>query len=184
MERLVEEKPKYKGKGKLTAAMRKKVTTAAQCAIKMRSDEKDTKRAVEFLRQDLRNGPLHCFGVYTNCSTDYCKVISSTPHTTSANDSDTTSINNDNTCILEQSDLQLSDQEVLAAIATQEEQFWEDAVNEEGIEAVRSVAPESSDIVDPELVYDIQRLVGQSIGKADKLIGKEKQHALVALTEI
>ena len=95
----------------------------SRCAIKMRSGEKDTKRAVELLRQDLRNGPLHCFGVHTNCSTDYCKVINSTSCTTSANDSDATSTNNDNTCTLERSDLELSDQEVLAAIATQEEQF-------------------------------------------------------------
>ena len=78
LERLVEEKPKYKGKGKFTTAMRKKLTTAARCAIKVRSGENDTKHAVKFLRQDLRNGPLHCFGVHTNCSTDYCKVINST----------------------------------------------------------------------------------------------------------
>ena len=161
LERLVEKKQKYKGNGKLTAAMRKKLTKAAQCAIKMGSGEKDTKRAVELLRQYLRYGPLHCFGAHTNCSTDYCKIISSTSHTTSANDSDTTSTNNDNTCTLEQSALEVSDQEVLAAIATQEqEQFWEDAVNEEGMKAVWSVAPESPDIVDPELVYDIQCLVG------------------------
>ena len=71
LERLVQEKPQYKGKGKLTATMRKKLATAARCAIKMRSGEKDTKRAVELLRQDLRNGPLHCFGIHSNCSTDY-----------------------------------------------------------------------------------------------------------------
>ena len=35
LEKLVAEKPHYKGKGKLTVAMRKCLTTAARCAIKM-----------------------------------------------------------------------------------------------------------------------------------------------------
>ena len=37
LERLVTEKPHYKGRGKLTVAIRKCLTTAARCAIKMRS---------------------------------------------------------------------------------------------------------------------------------------------------
>ncbi len=57
LEKLVAEKPHYKGRGKLTEAMRKRLTTAARCAIKMRSAESDTKRATELLRQDLSNGP-------------------------------------------------------------------------------------------------------------------------------
>ena len=77
LEKLVAEKPHYKGKGKLTVAMRKRLTTAARCAIKMRSTGSDVKRATELLQQDLRNGPLHCFSVHTNCSTNYCKVTRS-----------------------------------------------------------------------------------------------------------
>ena len=30
--------------------------------------------AVVKLRKDLINGPLHCFGYHTKCSTDFCKV--------------------------------------------------------------------------------------------------------------
>ena len=82
LEKLVQEKGKYKGKGKLTERMRKRLTTAARCAIKMRSTDPDKKRATELLRQDLRNGPLHCFGIHTHCSTDYCKIAQST-HTDS-----------------------------------------------------------------------------------------------------
>ena len=37
LEKLVAEKPHYKGKGKLTVAMQKRLTTAARCAIKMQS---------------------------------------------------------------------------------------------------------------------------------------------------
>ena len=77
LEKLVAEKPHYKGKGKLTVAMQKCLTTAARCAIKMQSTGSDVKRATELLQQDLRNGPLHCSGVHTSCSTDYCKVTRS-----------------------------------------------------------------------------------------------------------
>ena len=181
LERLVQEKPQYKGKGKLTATMRKKLATAARCAIKMRSGEKDTKRAVELLRQDLRNGPLHCFGIHSNCSTDYCKVKGSTTHTgtTNTNPLDIDNDSTDNTLeqstnTLNQNDLELSDKEILTAIANQEEQFWEDALDEEDMETVRSVAPEPPQDVDPEMIWDIQLLVGRLITKADKLIGKEK----------
>ena len=58
-------------------AMRKRLTTAARCAIKMRSIESDAKRATELLHQDLINGPRHCFGMHSDCSTDYYKVVCS-----------------------------------------------------------------------------------------------------------
>ena len=64
----------YKGKGGLTQKMRKRLTCAARCAMKMRSQEPDTTKAVKLLVQDLVNGPLHCFGFHTKCSTDFCKV--------------------------------------------------------------------------------------------------------------
>ena len=84
LEKLVAEKPHYKEKGKLTVAMQKRLTTAARCAIKMQSTGSDVKRATKLLQQDLRNGPLHCSGVHTNCSTDCCKVTCSSqiPDTT------------------------------------------------------------------------------------------------------
>ena len=75
LEKLVQEKPRFKGKGKLTTNMRKRLTKAARCAIKMRSSMTDRKLAVKLLREDLRNGPFHCFGDHTKCSTDYCKVV-------------------------------------------------------------------------------------------------------------
>jgi len=63
----------YKGKGGLTSLMRKRLTSAARCAIKMRSKEADQKKAVKLLEQDLINGPRHCFGIHTHCSSDFCK---------------------------------------------------------------------------------------------------------------
>ena len=41
LEKLVAENPSYKGKGGLTSKMRKRLTSAARCAIKMRSIKKD-----------------------------------------------------------------------------------------------------------------------------------------------
>ena len=39
LEKLVQDKPSYKGKGKLTETMRKRLTIAARCAIVMQSKE-------------------------------------------------------------------------------------------------------------------------------------------------
>ena len=72
LEKVVQENPKYKGKGGLTAKMRQRLTTAARCAIKMRSQEENRKEAIKKLQSDLQNGPYHCFGIHDNCSTDFC----------------------------------------------------------------------------------------------------------------
>lgn len=53
--------------------MRRRLTSAARCAIKMRSTHLDRKEAVKLLQRDL-NSPHHCFGIRSNCSSEYCKV--------------------------------------------------------------------------------------------------------------
>ena len=70
LEKIVQDFPKYKGKGRLTQRAIKRLTTGARCAIKMHSKTGD----VEELRKDLRNGPSHVFSDHTNCSTSFCKV--------------------------------------------------------------------------------------------------------------
>ena len=40
----------------------------------MRSYETDVKKVVELLSRDLLNRPLHCFDIYSHCSTDFCTV--------------------------------------------------------------------------------------------------------------
>ena len=72
LERLVQDNPSYKGSGGLTVKMRKKLVSAARCAIRMRSREPDKKIALASLRRDLCNGPLHCFGLHNSCSPDFC----------------------------------------------------------------------------------------------------------------
>ena len=68
LENLVNNNPNYKGKGKLTEAMRKKLTKAARSAIIMRSKESDKQHAVLKLQHDLLNGPLHCFSSTLNAA--------------------------------------------------------------------------------------------------------------------
>ena len=166
LEKLVAEKPHYKGRGKLTEGMRKRLTTAARCAIKMRSTESNAKRATELLRQDLRNGPLHCFGVHTNCSTDYCKVARTGPSNATPDNCGTFQLQEVTSENLDE------EEQSLYAVAAQEEQFWRDALDEKELESVRSVATQPASSVDKVLLLDIQRLVGRLIALSDKLLGK------------
>ena len=74
LQQLIQSNPSYKGNGGLTQKIRKKLVSAARCAIRMRSREVDGGKALSLLREDLVNGPLHVFGVHTCCSTDFCTV--------------------------------------------------------------------------------------------------------------
>lgn len=74
LEQLIQSNPSYKGSGGLTLKIRKKLVSAARCAIRMRSQEVDRATALRLLQKDLVNGPLHVFGVHTHCSTDFCTV--------------------------------------------------------------------------------------------------------------
>ena len=77
LEQLVKDKPQYKGKHKLTAGMRLRLTVAARCAIIMRSEENDKRTAASLLQDDIMNGPMHCFGYHHKCRPEYCKVVRS-----------------------------------------------------------------------------------------------------------
>ena len=57
LRKLVQNDPTYKGKGDLTLKMRKKLTSAARCAIKMRSKESDRQKGIKLLERDLKHGP-------------------------------------------------------------------------------------------------------------------------------
>ena len=54
--------------------MRKRLTSAACCAIKMRSQEPDRNVVARLLERDLLNGPFHCFGYHDKCSPDFCST--------------------------------------------------------------------------------------------------------------
>jgi len=72
LETLAKDHAEYRGKGGLTQKMRKRLTSAARCAIRMRSKEADYLKAVKLLERDLKNGPSHCFGFHDQCSPDFC----------------------------------------------------------------------------------------------------------------
>ncbi len=74
LEKLVQDNPSYKDSGGLTVKMRKRLVSAARCAIKMRSKESDRKLGVRLLKTDLKNGPNHCFGNHNQCSPDFCST--------------------------------------------------------------------------------------------------------------
>ena len=84
LENLVHNNPTYKGKGKLTESMRKRLTKVARSAIIMRSQEQDRSVAISKLQKDLMNGPLHCFGYHTKCSPDFCKTAQQSNNITNA----------------------------------------------------------------------------------------------------
>ncbi len=48
--------------------------SAARCAIKMRSKERDVKKVVEQLRRDLMNGTRLCVGIHSGCSAGFCTI--------------------------------------------------------------------------------------------------------------
>ena len=84
LETVVVDNPRYKGRGKLTEAMRKRLTKAARCAIAMRSKESDRSSAIAKLQKDLMNAPYHCFGGHSKCSTDFCKTAQKSKSTSSS----------------------------------------------------------------------------------------------------
>ena len=165
LERLVEEKTHYKGKGKLTESMRKKLTKAARCAIKMRSVHSNKGEAVKLLREDLRNGPYHCFGDHSRCSTDFCKVAQKTAKQQSSSIEHAPSENTHNVTHIEM-DMNTD----ISEVAEQEQRLWQDALNEENLEDVRQT-PSLSQEIDREMLCDIQRLVGRLIAKSEQLLG-------------
>ena len=161
LEKLVQDNPQYKGKGKLTEGMRKRLTKAARCAIKMRSLETDRRKAVHLLQRDLENSPLHCFGIHRNCSPDYCKTAqqslsSSLPPTHPTRDPEADEIDNN------------YEADELATIADQQYQEWRDATDDTDYQVPAS----STEKIDEKMICDIKELTNRLVAKADNLLGK------------
>ncbi|XP_050390274.1 uncharacterized protein LOC126809647 [Patella vulgata] len=74
LEKLVDRKNQYKGKGKLTQAVRVRLVSAVRCAIRMRSEDLDRQSAARKLAHDIQNSVFHVFGQHNNCS-EFCKRI-------------------------------------------------------------------------------------------------------------
>ena len=185
LEKLVQDKPSYKGRGKLTEAMRKRLTRAARCAIVMRSQESNREHAIVNLRKDLLNGPLHCFGCHSKCSSDFCKTVQSnqapvintipvnsseSQHATSVDPSDDVQTFDCSPDLPSEQGQDVELHNVEEAILAQTE-FWNDATDE-NLDEVRVIANSSPADLDEGLICDIQRIVSRLAEKAPQLIGK------------
>ncbi len=146
--------------------MRKKLTSAARCTIKKRSAEINInkRQAIEQLRKDLHNGPLHCFGYHKKCSTDYCKAVAATI-VTIPEKSETCN----DTLDMSESSSQMS-VDCLAVVTEEQIMFWNDAMSDSIEESISTTALEE---IDQEMVFDVQSIVGRLVAKAEYLIGKK-----------
>lgn len=90
----------------------------------MRSRLGNRKVAVKQLREDLRNGPLHCFGTHSNCNTDYCKVAQS-DHGEHADTGLSLPIDTAKPSSIESVEIT-----GIHKVAEQEQRLWEDALDE------------------------------------------------------
>ena len=153
---------------KLTEKMRKQLTAAARWAIKMWSKDPDKHVATELLQKDLRNSPFHCMLWYTQ--TMQHRLLQKTPQIPTPNPMfhEAQEPRDDPT-------MPPLEDVPIAEIASQEISFWEDAVNDDNLDAVRYVEPQPHENVDPEMMLDIQCLVGRQISKVSQLRGILKQ---------
>lgn len=176
----MQHKPKYKGKGKLTETMCKRLTAGARCAIKMRSKESDKKQGAELLRLDLRNSPLHCFSFPTNCSTHYCKVAQATANPQPVDGFGSPATSSTSTAQLPDcDDSSITDEMCISVVVDEELRAWTDAMNEEDLDVVRSTPVQPSMVLDAEMLCDIQQLLSRLIARAPQLLGigeKDNMH--------
>ena len=160
----MQEKPHYKGKGGLNSMMIKR----------LRSENSNCLQALKLLRADLYNSPLHCFGVHTNCSTDFCKAAqksSSSSSSLTVSSLSSQAIQDSSSTSIDYSSLSVD----IRDIAEQEAEMWQDTVDDQNTEEIRvSNSGESSVDVDLQMICDIQQLVGRLIAKADQLLGKRQ----------
>ena len=189
LEKLVHDNPSYKGKGKLTESMRKRLTKAAICAIISRSNEKNQREAIIKLEKDLLNGPLHCFGYHSKCSIDFCTTakelaqltdqsitnISSGDDGNSSGSSYTmdTSNEEDISCSIS-TDISMDQQDDLEDVVMEMQQEWNDATDDTNLEAVKNVPAATTttpSVQEEAIICDVQRILGRLVGKASQLLG-------------
>ena len=191
LEKLVHDNPSYKGKGKLTEGMRKRLTKAARYAIISRSSETNRHEAIIKLERDLLNGPLHCFGYHSKCSTDFCTTVKQLVHLSSSSHSNTNSgvsssisdtqmtntfseCSNSSSSSVDNSIHSDDDQDDLEDATMELQQERDDAADDTNLDEVRTVpaaATASPTTQEETMICDVQRLLARLIGKASQLLG-------------
>ena len=182
LENLVSSNSSYKGRGKLTEAMRKRLTKAARSAIIMRSKESDKQTAIRKLQHDLMNIPYHCFGYHEKCSADFCKTkqqqqnASNSPTLDQLAHSTPSQPTAQPQSELYESSSEPTEIEGIEEIIREQESAWEDATSDEGLEDVRDIPSASLENVDQAMLCDIQCILSRLVAKAPQLIGEFTIH--------
>ncbi len=185
LERLVEEKPQYKGKGRLTKLKMIKITSGVRCAIKMRSEEEvkiGRAKAVKKLQHDIMNSMWHVSGYHDRCSSDFCKQKAndaSTPAEVPGGTAQTCNDTIENEEIgaggegtegeREEEDGEEEEEEEEDLLEKLEE-MWRNITNDEDLEASRTDCG-SKDPLQGEMLYDISKLLQRLADKASRLMG-------------
>ena len=158
LEKLVVSKPHYKGAKKLTKATRVRLATAVRCAIKMRTEQRDTglQNAAHHLANDIRNCVHHVFGNHTRCSIYFCKVVQKAL-ASKGDVADSPDIEKED----------LSPEEILC----EQSQMWTEGTSEAELEESRGDGPYGEVEIDKEMLYDISVILSRVADKADRLLG-------------
>jgi len=153
LEKLVEEKPQHKGKGKLTKVNRIRLTTAVRCAIKMRTKDKNHKQ----LKKDIKNSIWHILGFHEQCS-EFCKNRKNAEKP-SAIDTSNTNENED------------SNDDLFDDIFEKQYEFWKMPSDEEMANVRNATANELKKGELKEVVRDVQVLLDRLASKSERLVG-------------
>ncbi|XP_021375757.1 uncharacterized protein LOC110464719 [Mizuhopecten yessoensis] len=160
LEKLVFDKPHYKGSGGLTKMIRVRLTTAVRCAIRMRSKEACKRTATQKLDHDIRNSVHHIFGDHTRC-TDFCKFTgvpsSATSTSNLGKDTSMTSSPDENT-------------EDVDHVLHEQQMFWTEGTSDKDIENSRYGCTSVGN-VDKDMLSDISVLLDRVAAKSSRLIG-------------
>ena len=156
LEKLVDGNPSYKGKGNLTKAVRVRITSAVRCAIRMRSAEKDQKKAVKLLKKDIKNSVNHVFGDHTNCSLDFCKKRDNT----SKDEHETENKIENETSYIDNLDDDIFQDQV---------KFWNEGASIREQEDSRKASNYSCS--NPKLIKDVSIILNRVAAKSDRLLG-------------
>jgi hypothetical protein len=159
LEKLVQDHPSFKGKGKLTLMNRIKITTGVRCAIRMRSKEADRVSATKALAHDIRNAVYHVFGMHNSCFKNFCKA--GTDSTTS-----------DQPPVDSAIDFEGQDDDV-DNVLSEQNMLWSQGTSEAAMEAVRHGESSEPDPDQSEAIRAIGVLLNRMAEKAHRLIGND-----------
>ena len=148
LEKLVEDKPYYKGKGGLTKNIITRITKGVRSAIKMRSSEVSNsgkEQAVKKLEHDIRNSVFHVYGDHSRCS-DFCRRREDVLPQNDADDTIT------GTCD--------QDRDENKILVDSQQAMWQGVVDKDEFEEARN-GYASVGALDPEIVKDVSFLLNR-----------------------